>query len=192
MVSIAKSLVCGMFNVTIFLYFSALFFFITLLFGIFKMSTINLHTVEEIFKAIMKYRGFTEESELAEHLGVPYKTLMNWKYRNKIARYKPFVDRGYSEDWMRTGRGFLMKEITGTSASQISVSSSGQGTADFDQAAWERCFAMASKVTPPPEGGIVKLAKEIYEAEREYRLGEKKIEGEIQPRPKQAENGNGA
>ena len=72
------------------------------------MSTENLQTVDKIYSALKKHKGFKKDTELAAWLGVDKRLLHAWKARDNIADLEVFIRRGISEEWLRTGRGSMM------------------------------------------------------------------------------------
>lgn len=79
---------------------------------IYKMSTKNLHPVLNVVLELKTHFGFHEDKELADWLGISNKTLSAWKARGKIADYGVFTKRGISEDWLRTGRGEMLRPFS--------------------------------------------------------------------------------
>jgi len=72
------------------------------------MSTENQPTVKKIFDSIKLAKGLRKDSELASLLGTTKQNIFNWQKRNSIGDYGLFVDRGFCEYYMRTGRGPMM------------------------------------------------------------------------------------
>lgn len=74
------------------------------------MSTNNLWSVYKIIEGVKLAKGFHEDKELSDWLGVSNKVLSAWKSRGKIANYDVFLSRGFSVDWLRTGAGNMFVE----------------------------------------------------------------------------------
>lgn len=73
------------------------------------MSTKNYAPVQEIFEKLISYWKLNSYRELAEHIHVPYQTLMAWKKRKSIGNYAPFMDKGISKTWLETGKGEMLQ-----------------------------------------------------------------------------------
>ncbi|WP_262239797.1 helix-turn-helix domain containing protein [Serratia liquefaciens] len=80
----------------------------------------NKHSVDAVLARLMGLLGAGNDSELARMLDVNRQTLASWRKRDSIP-YSICVslseERGYSLDWLLTGRGSVMLETQATANS---------------------------------------------------------------------------
>ena len=67
------------------------------------MSTKKYAHVQFIFDELIRIWKVKGYHGLAEHINVPYQTLMAWKKRGSIGDYAPFMDKGITRHWLDTG-----------------------------------------------------------------------------------------
>jgi len=71
------------------------------------MSTTKSANVEKIFDLLKDHFKLQTDRELADYIGVDFRTLAAWKSRGKIAKPDIFLNkcRGLSYEWLKTGQG---------------------------------------------------------------------------------------
>lgn len=67
-----------------------------------QMSTKKYAFVQEFFDILITNWNLNGYKDLAQHLNIPYQTLMAWKKRNSIGDYSVFMDKGILKSYLES------------------------------------------------------------------------------------------